>query len=70
MKVIERFGSYTEISPSGTGGKVFFTYSTANLPAIRKAMGNDFGKQSKERANTIVRIHRRSNCTSAIATSQ
>src|SRR4051812_31982196 len=39
LDVIERFGSYTEISPSGTGAKVFFQYRTDDLPEIRAAMG-------------------------------
>lgn len=31
--------TYTEVSPSGTGLKSFFTYDTADLPRLRKAMG-------------------------------
>jgi len=38
-QVMERFGSYAEVSPSGTGAKVFFRFPTADLPAIREAMG-------------------------------
>src|SRR3978361_1401481 len=47
LKVMERFDSYGEISPSKTGAKVFFIYITADLPAIRKAMDTEHGKQSK-----------------------
>ena len=35
MEVIERLGSYTEVSPSGTGMKVYFTYQTADLGELR-----------------------------------
>lgn len=46
--IINHFASYTEISPSGTGVKIFFTYSTADLPILRKAMdGSAYGKQFK-----------------------
>ena len=34
LEVIERFDSYTEISPSGTGAKVFFRLRTADLTAL------------------------------------
>jgi hypothetical protein len=33
------FASYTEISPSGTGAKIFFRYWTDDLPLLREAMG-------------------------------
>jgi hypothetical protein len=38
-EVIDAFASYTEVSPSQTGVKVFFVYDPANLPTLRKAMG-------------------------------
>src|SRR4051794_39976931 len=38
-EVIKLFGSYTEVSPSGTGGKIFFRYRTADLAALKKAAG-------------------------------
>jgi hypothetical protein len=37
-EIIERFTSYTEISPSSTGVKVFFRYRVAALPELRAAM--------------------------------
>ena len=37
--VIGTFGAYTEISPSGSGAKIFFTFETAALPSIRTTMG-------------------------------
>ena len=46
--IIARFASYTEVSPSGTGVKVFFTYSSADLATLRGAMGSaQWGKQFK-----------------------
>ncbi|MCK8785228.1 hypothetical protein M0638_12615 [Roseomonas sp. NAR14] len=48
LEVMERFASYTEVSPSGTGVKVFFTYAAADLPALRAVMGTDHGKQFKK----------------------
>ncbi len=51
IEVIKRFGSYAEISPSGTGTKVFFKYRTENLPRLRQVLGvSKYGKQFK-RAN-------------------
>jgi len=50
LDIIQRFASYTEISPSGTGAKIFFGYSSASLSALRKVMGNaKHGKQFKRR---------------------
>ena len=46
--VINQFGSYTEISPSGTGVKIFFSYATVDLPKLQAEMGTaKFGKQFK-----------------------
>lgn len=47
--VIEAFGSYAEVSPSGTGAKVYFLFTTADWPLLREAMGNGskFGRQFK-----------------------
>ncbi len=46
-EVVARFGSYTEVSPSGTGVKVFFAFDGAMLVALRQAMGTDHGRQFK-----------------------
>lgn len=35
-ELIDRFGTYTEVSPSGTGAKAFFTYDGAMLPRLRR----------------------------------
>jgi predicted P-loop ATPase len=48
-EVIERLGSYTEVSPSGTGAKVFFRYHVADLPELRLAMGTRHGRAFKLR---------------------
>lgn len=47
LQVLDRLGTYAEISPSGTGAKAFFTFATEDLPTLRTAMGTDFGKQFK-----------------------
>jgi putative DNA primase/helicase len=44
-EVIERFATYSEVSPSGTGVKLFFTYDPADGVAIRKAMGTETGRK-------------------------
>jgi putative DNA primase/helicase len=45
QQVIDRFASYAEISPSGTGLKIFFTYAAADLPALRAAMDTQQGNE-------------------------
>ena len=46
--VIERLDSYAEVSPSGTGIKVFFTYDATLIEDLRGAMGGSkWGKQWK-----------------------
>ena len=44
VDVVERCSSYTEVSPSQTGCKVFFLYRTADLVALRSAMGTQHSK--------------------------
>ncbi|MFC7552650.1 hypothetical protein ACFQU7_10865 [Pseudoroseomonas wenyumeiae] len=48
-EVVERFASYTEVSPSGTGVKVFFLFDGAALPEIRACMGSEHGRQFKRK---------------------
>ena len=49
QQIIERFGSYTEVSPSTTGAKIFFLYRTAELPALRAVMGGlQHGREAYE----------------------
>ncbi len=45
--IIDRFGAYAEVSPSGTGIKAFFTFAFSDLPALRDAMGTAHGKMFK-----------------------
>lgn len=46
--VVTKFASYTEVSPSQTGVKIFFLYDGEDLPVLRAAMnGAEFGKQFK-----------------------
>ncbi|GAC1415430.1 MAG: hypothetical protein NVSMB6_17740 [Burkholderiaceae bacterium] len=47
-QVIDRFASYTEVSPSGTGAKIFFTYASTDLPKIQMVIGGTaYGKSFK-----------------------
>ena len=46
-EVVATLGSYTEVSPSGTGVKVYFTYATEDLAALRAAMGTEHGRSFK-----------------------
>lgn len=45
--VIEAFGSYAEVSPSGTGAKVYFLFNTTDWPNLREAMGQRGGEDDK-----------------------
>ena len=45
--VIDRFGCYGEVSPSGNGVKLFFTFAPADLPAVEKLFGNQYGRAFK-----------------------
>jgi len=38
-QAIDLFDSYCEVSPSGTGAKIFFSFDPDDLPAIRLALG-------------------------------
>lgn len=46
--VIELLDSYTEISPSKTGAKIFFEISRRELSKVRKALGGQYGKSWKK----------------------
>ena len=47
-EVMSRLASYAEVSPSGTGAKVFFTYDASALDTLRAAMGGSkWGRQWK-----------------------
>jgi hypothetical protein len=45
LDIAALFGSYVEVSPSGTGAKAFFTYDSAELPDLLKIMGTAGGKK-------------------------
>jgi putative DNA primase/helicase len=47
QEVIDRFKTYTEVSPSGTGAKLFFIHASADLPAIEKLFEGKGGRQFK-----------------------
>ncbi|BDG74052.1 virulence-associated E family protein [Roseomonas fluvialis] len=47
VEIVERFGSYTEVSPSNTGVKVFFTYNAGDLVTLRQLMKSEWGRQYK-----------------------
>ncbi|PNE10601.1 MAG: hypothetical protein CR217_13415 [Beijerinckiaceae bacterium] len=46
-EVIDRFATYTEVSPSGTGAKLFFTHASADSSAIERLFGGQGGRQFK-----------------------
>ena len=41
LEVVDRLNSYTEVSPSGTGVKVYFALRTADLPSVLKVLGKN-----------------------------
>lgn len=47
--VIDRLGSYAEVSPSGKGIKVFFTYTSSDTPALVAAMRNPETQKDRHR---------------------
>jgi hypothetical protein len=47
-RVVERFGSYAEISPSGKGVKIFFSYLGDDLDELRSILGDRDGRAFKE----------------------
>ena len=46
VEVVARIGSYAEVSPSGTGAKVFVIFSAAELASLRDIMGKKPGEGS------------------------
>jgi hypothetical protein len=43
-EIVDRLGSYAEVSPSGSGLKVFFHYDPADLPTLRTALKRQPGE--------------------------
>ena len=54
---ISKIASYTEISPSGTGIKIFVAYRSAHLPAILKAMGASEGTMGRQWKDKSIKGH-------------
>lgn len=49
LEAVQRFGSYTEISPTQTGLKVFFSLSEQSLRRARALLGSASGRQWKSK---------------------
>ena len=49
LEVVQRLGSYAEVSPSGTGAKVFFLVNPADLPALAAYLTPSGAKLFKRR---------------------
>lgn len=47
QEVIDRLSSYTEISPSQTGAKIFFVISAADLPTVIRLFEGKHGRAFK-----------------------
>ncbi|UFN48120.1 phage/plasmid primase, P4 family [Roseomonas sp. OT10] len=45
LPVLARFPTYAEVSPSGSGVKLFFLYDPADAPSLRQAMGTATGRK-------------------------
>ena len=64
--VIDRLDTYTEVSPSGTGVRLLFTFARADLPAVEALFGGKYVRTFK-RANgsdhpPAIEIHRGRRC--------
>lgn len=55
--VLARFPSYAETSPSGTGAKVFFRYTAADLEPLRAIMGTRWGKSWSRGSHHEIALH-------------
>ncbi|WP_147273300.1 DUF5906 domain-containing protein [Paracoccus lutimaris] len=56
-EVLARFASYAEVSPSGTGAKVFFAYRAADLEPFRAIMGTKWGKSFSRGSHHEIALH-------------
>lgn len=56
-EVLARFPSYAEVSPSGTGAKVFFAYRAADLEPLRAIMGTKWGKSFSRGSHHEIALH-------------
>ncbi|HEV7291968.1 MAG TPA: DUF5906 domain-containing protein [Devosia sp.] len=57
LQVVKRLSSYTEISPSNNGVKIFFLLSPSDVPVIRRAMGNEHKVSFKCATHTGIEVH-------------
>jgi len=46
-EIVAEFATYAEVSPSGSGVKLFFFYSTDDMPDFLRTMGTQTGRQWK-----------------------
>jgi putative DNA primase/helicase len=60
QEIIDRFASYTEVSPSGTGVKVFFAIANADLAAVVTLFDGKQGRAFKTVAAASIRRRSRS----------
>jgi hypothetical protein len=67
QQVIDRFGSYAEVSPSGTGVKIFSQAEPADIAALRKITGHNSWSILEKRQTARI-IPPPSNCTFLIGT--
>lgn len=56
-EVLARFASYAEVSPSGTGAKVFFAYRAADLEPLRANIGTKWGKSFSRGSHHEIALH-------------
>lgn len=57
QEIIDRFGSYAEISPSGKGIKVFFRYAATDLEPLRAVMETKWGKSWSRGSHLEIALH-------------
>lgn len=57
QEVVDHFASYAEISPSGTGVKVFFTYSADDLEPLREVMETKWSKSWSRGSHHEIALH-------------
>jgi hypothetical protein len=61
-EVIDRLDTYTEVSPSGTGVKLFFTLFPGDLPAVETLFDGKYGRMFKRTNSSdhppAIEIHR------------
>lgn len=57
QEVIARLGSYAEISPSGTGVKVFFRYAADDLEELRAATATQWSKSWSRGSHVEIALH-------------